>query len=291
MWHRSEIKARAKEILKRKYWALFLVAFALWLSGGTPNTSADLYELHTFCPLNSQISNTATREHSLQNRHWLKSNLIRFQSRHALGRRWPCFSPTQDFFMSRYGNHRMPLSSDSWLSFMLIFMSKAASILVILLMTLRVVVGYPIECGCRRYFLKSDTQQSRFSDIFYYWSSRTYFPVVNAMLLRLVVVMLWTLLLIVPGIVKSYAYKFVPFLIAEYPHLSPKNVLRLSEEMTRGHKWKIFLFDLSFIGWYLLGALLMGKGGFLVNPYFVASEAELYKKLKAIALETGAITA
>lgn len=286
MWQRSELKARAKKLLKRNYLALFLVAMVLWLSGGIENTSSDLLDIKT----SFSTDDSATREHSLQNRHWLKSNLLKFQNTNALRHHNRYFSPTKDFFISAYGNHRMPLSRDSWTSFLLSFMSQANFIFVILLLCLRVSVGYIVECGCRRYFLQAYVCQEKWSDIFFFGSSQTYLPIVKAMFLRALFTLLWTLLLIIPGIVKSYSYKFVPYLMAEHPYLEAHTALRLSDAITQGHKWRIFIFDLSFIGWFLLGSLLFGKGGFLVNPYYVASETALYQKLKQQALDNGAIT-
>lgn len=77
-----------------------------------------------------------------------------------------------------------------------------------------------------------------------------------------------------------YEYRFVPYIIAENPGLDHNRVLNLSRKMTSGQKLDIFILDLSFIGWFLLGALFFGIGILFVQPYYDAVNAELYQKLK-----------
>jgi uncharacterized membrane protein len=102
----------------------------------------------------------------------------------------------------------------------------------------------------------------------------------KTMFIKNLLVFLWTLLFIVPGIIKSYAYRMVPYLLAENPDLDYLEAIRLSEKMTLGHKFDIFILDLSFIGWYLLGLLACGVGIIFVRPYQDATNAELYLVLK-----------
>ena len=71
---------------------------------------------------------------------------------------------------------------------------------------------------------------------------------------------LWTLLFIIPGIIKSYAYAMTPYILVDYPELSPNEARLKSIEMMRGHKWKFFGLQLSFIGWFLLCILSLGIG-------------------------------
>lgn len=95
-----------------------------------------------------------------------------------------------------------------------------------------------------------------------------------------VFIFLWTLLLIIPGIIKTYAYAMVPYILSEEPELNYRDAIDRSIEMTNGHKWRMFVLDLSFIGWYLLGAMLCFVGTFFVHPYYYATQAELYLTLK-----------
>lgn len=107
------------------------------------------------------------------------------------------------------------------------------------------------------------------------------------MLRRGVQIFLWYLLLIIPGIVKSYAYRMVPYILADNPNIGSKEAIKLSNEMTNGHKFNMFVLDISFIGWYLLGILALIVGVLFVLPYVNATEAELYLALRKDALEKG----
>lgn len=93
---------------------------------------------------------------------------------------------------------------------------------------------------------------------------------------------LWSLLLIVPGVIKSYAYS-MSFYIAQEHGGEGNGVIecmRSSKEMMNGYKKQLFLLDLSFVGWYLLGALCFGIGVFFVVPYHQVARASFYQALK-----------
>ena len=92
---------------------------------------------------------------------------------------------------------------------------------------------------------------------------------------------LWSLLLIIPGIVKSYEYRMVPYLLADCPDLSTEDAFRISREMMDGEKMNAFILDLSFIGWKILSSITCGLVGlFYANPYEYATDAELFLILK-----------
>lgn len=114
----------------------------------------------------------------------------------------------------------------------------------------------PLEIGARRFFIDNAlTGRARLLDIPYSLREH-YLRRVNVMLVRDITVLLWMLLLIVPGIVKAYSYRMVPLLLAEYPDLPAKEIFRRSEEMMRGNRMRLFRLELSFIGWNLLSSLL-----------------------------------
>lgn len=92
---------------------------------------------------------------------------------------------------------------------------------------------------------------------------------------------LWSLLLIVPGIIKSYAYALATYIAADEPETAPRETLRKSEELMMGHKMDLFILDLTFIGWYLLGLLCLGIGIIFVIPYHYMARAEFYQELIA----------
>ena len=82
----------------------------------------------------------------------------------------------------------------------------------------------------------------------------------------------------------------VPYILAENPGMGSGRAIQISNEMTMGEKWDIFVLDLSFIGWYILGSLALGVGVFFVQPYYDATNAELYMKLREKAIGEGLIT-
>ncbi len=105
--------------------------------------------------------------------------------------------------------------------------------------------------------------------------------VLGGMLLVTLYTILWSLLFIIPGIVKAYQYSMMPYLLIDRPDLSIKECFAMSKEMTAGHKWHLFVLDLSFIGWALLAALTLGiLDIFYVTPYLTLAQAGAYDYLK-----------
>lgn len=111
-------------------------------------------------------------------------------------------------------------------------------------------------------------------------SFKGYFRNVLAMLLTYVFTALWMLLLIVPGLVKAYAYAMTPFIIKDYPELSPNKAINLSVKMMDGHKFDLFCLSMSFIGWILLSILTLGVGLVWLMPYMETTVAAFYRDVK-----------
>ncbi|MCB2361167.1 DUF975 family protein [Clostridium estertheticum] len=103
---------------------------------------------------------------------------------------------------------------------------------------------------------------------------------VLAQLLITIFVFLWTLLLIIPGIIASYSYFLVFYILSDNPDLSAMDALKMSKKMMKGHKWKLFCLQLSFIGWGILGILSLYIGYLWLTPYMYASIANFYEDLK-----------
>ena len=157
----------------------------------------------------------------------------------------------------------------------------------IIALLFRIFVGYMLEVGGRKFFIKAADGDVNTGYLGYGFQSGNYSNVLVTMLLKSIYIFLWTLLFIIPGIIKSYAYRMVPYILADNPNIGVQRAIELSNEMTRGEKWNIFVLDLSFIGWYLLGSLLFGIGVFFVKPYDDATNAELYLILRKQALDQG----
>ena len=101
-----------------------------------------------------------------------------------------------------------------------------------------------------------------------------------ATLLVSVYTFLWSLLFIIPGIVKSYSYAMTPYILLDRPELSPTEAIEESGKMMDGHKMDLFILDLSFIGWILLSVLTCGALLFYVEPYMMASRSAFYLEIK-----------
>ena len=82
------------------------------------------------------------------------------------------------------------------------------------------------------------------------------------------------------GIIVKYMYIMVPYLLHDYPALTPREAMKLSREMMSGQKWELFVLDLTFIGWVLLSILTAGLGMLFVEPYMSTARAIFYKDLK-----------
>ncbi len=100
------------------------------------------------------------------------------------------------------------------------------------------------------------------------------------LLLVYVFVVLWSLLFLVPGIVKGYAYAMAPFIIKDNPELSPNQAINLSMKMMKGHKFQLFCLYLSFLGWVLLSVITLGVALLWVMPYMQTAFAAFYQEVR-----------
>ncbi|MBQ2507969.1 MAG: DUF975 family protein [Bacteroidaceae bacterium] len=99
--------------------------------------------------------------------------------------------------------------------------------------------------------------------------------------LKYIYIVLWTLLLIIPGIIKTYSYSMTEYILKDNPELKNNAAIEKSMEMMQGHKLRLFLLHLSFIGWAILAVLTFGIGFLWVIPYVETSQAAFYEDLKA----------
>ena len=122
-----------------------------------------------------------------------------------------------------------------------------------------------------------DRGDAGFSYLFKYfphWSNA-----VCTRLLKTVYEFLWSLLLIVPGIIASYSYAMTDYILAEHPELTAGEAIAASKEMMSGNRWRLFCLQMSFIGWAILCALTMGIGNLWLNPYRNAATAAFYREI------------
>lgn len=153
---------------------------------------------------------------------------------------------------------------------------------------IKIFLANPISAGARnayRRLLHNDEEV--FSNTFNGAFNGDYTHRVLSMLLKDVYVLLWSILLIVPGIVKSYSYALVPYLVEDEPELDADSCIHRSRELMAGHKWDLFCLDMSFIGWFFLCILTAGIGFLWLSPYVKTSHAAFYEDLVAYAAPAG----
>lgn len=92
--------------------------------------------------------------------------------------------------------------------------------------------------------------------------------------------MLWSVLLVIPGIIKCYSYALTWYLLADNPQLGANEAITKSRELMNGRKMDLFLLDLSFIGWHLLGILTLGLGYIYVTPYCILARTAFLEEVK-----------
>ena len=138
----------------------------------------------------------------------------------------------------------------------------------------------PFEYGCRKFFRKNLEEPAKLSNIVYVFDSHYKNIVLTAFMTNLFI-SLWSLLFIIPGIIKSYEYRLVPYIMSEDPSMKFKDALAESKKLMNGNKWKSFVLDLSFLGWDILSLCTFGiLGIFFVNPYKASTDAALYESIK-----------
>lgn len=91
---------------------------------------------------------------------------------------------------------------------------------------------------------------------------------------------LWSLLFVIPGIVKAYSYSMAYYIKLDHPDYGWKACIDESRRMMQGHKWERFVLDLSFLGWIIVGSLCLGVGSLWVTPYMEATRAQYYEYVR-----------
>jgi len=175
-----------------------------------------------------------------------------------------------------------------WISPALIAVFVMAVLVGLLIfLAFKIFIGYPLEIGGRKYFVQAQQNNEDMNYLGFAFNKTRYKDIIITMIWRGFLNFLWYLLLIIPGIVMFYAYRMVPYILTDNPNIGYKRAVQLSAQMMKGHKFHMFLLDLSFIGWLLLGVLAFFIGVMFVMPYINAAKAELYLVLRRNALAMG----
>ena len=135
------------------------------------------------------------------------------------------------------------------------------------------IIGGVLELGYARFLLNQhDGKPIAFNDLFSQFDRFSAGFVQH--FLRTLYVSLWSLLLIIPGIIADYSYALTPYLMVDHPDLTPSQAIALSKKMMDGHKGDLF------VGWILLGILTANLGNLAINPYRNAARTAFYREVK-----------
>lgn len=89
----------------------------------------------------------------------------------------------------------------------------------------------------------------------------------------------WSMLFVIPGIVKRYSYSMTYYILAEHPYMTLDQAITISRTMMDGNKWRLFCLDMSFIGWMILASLPWGLGAIPLEPYKASARAAFYREV------------
>ena len=182
----------------------------------------------------------------------------------------------QNFASTNISYNTSPIFYSSNFQYIFYSFISIASILGILY---TIFIGNVIVVGKSRYFIKNHDVNPELGEIFSGFKGN-YLNVVKIMFLMNLKILLWLFLFIVPGFIKAYEYSMIPYLLEENPNLSADEAFSLSKQMTTGQKMDLFVLDLSFLGWIILGLICCGIGILFLQPYPEATRAEVYLILK-----------
>ncbi len=263
MWSRAQLKDKAKAALKRNYWKLVLVsAIVLFLGGGGTTSS----------------SSTSYSESFSEG----------FEQGFEQG-----YNGSADDYDDYYNDYSDSLFEDEFAlegedvayAIITVFLMVAGVLLVVfaiafvIAFVLQALIFNPFDVGCKRFYFKNLNEKANVREIAFAFDSN-YKNVVKTLFFRDLYVFLWSLLFIIPGIVKSYEYRMMPYLLAENPSLPKEQAFAISKQMMDGQKWDAFVLDLSFFGWNILSVFTMGLLSiFYVAPYQNMTNAALYESL------------
>lgn len=154
------------------------------------------------------------------------------------------------------------------------------SIAFLISILIEILLRNPLKVGCYNFYKKNCVSPAKVDEMGFGFKSN-YKNVVCTMFIKDLFLLLWSCLFIIPGIIKAYSYRMVPYILSDNPDMNATDAITKSREMMKGNKWRAFVLDLSFIGWVILGALTFGiLLLFYVAPYKDSTDAELYHALK-----------
>lgn len=264
MWNRNELKEKAKMALKQNYWkGVFVSLIFAWIAGGTVSS------------LNFDF--TKTFESGFDSGFEYEVSDFLYEIENLEG--YEEFETTIEEDLSMLTDEDLMLLAAMVAGIFMVVVFVIAIIATAISLVWSAFIGNPVELGCSLFFLKSLNQKAEVKEVAFGFDSN-YKNVVKVMFFRSLYIILWSFLLWIPGIIKSYEYRMIPYILSKNPNLTKEEAFELSKNMMNGNKWKAFVLDLSFIGWDLLSVATLGLVDiFYVAPYRNLTNAALFECL------------
>lgn len=270
MWTRSRLKDAAKAALHRNYWKIVLVSMVLMLLGcetGGLSFHKTVY--------NSRTDTESYESGSLPTG---KRSVVTVKKRADSDK-----VTVETIDDGEFASKEVEISFFEGLIVgfvaVIVFLIIFAIVLAVIL-ALDIFLINPFSVGGKRFMVKSVEDVAQVKEITYGFD-HSYKNIVKVMFRTDLSIFLWSLLLIVPGIIKMYEYYMVPYILTENPDMDYRAAMQMSRDMMEGNKWKTFVLGLSFILWHMLGALTLGIVEILyVQPYRNLTFAALYCQLR-----------
>ena len=270
MWSRAELKGKAKFSFKRNYWKSVLISLLLALIVGGGGTGVSSFS--------SGLSNGLSGSDDSYSYDYGDDDYD-----YDDGSEYDVIRDFTNGFTDGLQDGMSPDHSGTAIAALAIFGITFIIIFLIIMavvILLDVFICNPIEVGCKRFYVRNLNESAQVGNVGFAFDNN-YKNITKTMFFRDLYTILWTLLFIIPGIVKSYEYQMIPYLLAENPQMSREQAFAESKRMMSGQKWRAFVLDLSFIGWNILSAITLGiLGIFYVQPYMDATHAALYEALR-----------
>ena len=289
MWTRKELKEQGRVSFKRNYWRSVIVAFLIsMVIGGGAGFSAvshvnRIYQADDFdtdIEINGYPNNTtiSINGEDLTLTGEIANDLAEDLQEAGISDIAP--GDLEDFAEATGGISGAALGAAIAFGALAVFF--VTMIILALVFAFNAFVVNPFIVGGQRFFVRNLNEEASVSNIGYAYDNN-YKNVALTMFFKDLYTILWGLLFIIPGIVKAYEYRMIPYLLADDPTMTKEQAFAISKEMMTGNKWKAFVLDLSFLGWHILSLFTLGiLEVFWVSPYEYATDAALYRKLLAI---------
>ena len=272
MWTRKQVKTRGKKAFKRNYWKSVLIAlilsFIIGGSAGSNGASGTFGQLTNSIPGHQvEVEDTSEGDDGV-----------------LIGEADDTEDANEAEDAAASDTTEINIDSKDMSAGAIISIMAIVTIIVLAIVAfapaLDAFIFNPLELGCQRYFFKNLDEDAKFSNVVFAFD-HSYKNIAKTMFLRDLYIVLWSLLFVIPGIIKSYEYRMIPYILADNPEMPTEEVFAESKRLMSGNKWKAFVLDLSFIGWQLLSILTCGiLSIFYVDPYQYSTNAALYEALK-----------